>query len=783
MIPTQSSSDTNGCNNISSNCVIWQGPDIACIDLCTGDTISEVVAKLAEKLCDIISGVQSEPDLSGFDLKCALPSGTAPSTLKDNLQAIVDYICALPSGGGGGSSTLPNINLCTNLQYDDPATGATVTSLPLDQYALLVGNKVCDILDSITTINNSLSELGDRITILENCVLPCSSGSVNEAQIISQCVVPGGQLVNVSVVLLALETRFCALETATGTPSLINNAIGQQSLTSNYTLLSNPSTNYGSQTGWHSSTTTLAQSVQNQWIVLDDLYHAIQTIQLNCCPGACDSITVGMAATGIVDSGTGVVTQVNLNFSSSSIPSTFNDCGGFQTITITDTVGGSITTTQQVTALQSNTSGVNVSVGSLNTYGDLSVAMNWCFNDGTNNCEGTINQTVAGEIACPIMTTSNQTTTGFDVSFSHNFGTSAIFTISAYEHNTTTGSTNSTAAEEHTLTNQGSSVSQTFSSLIANTDYKVKLTISVGGQTKECPQVDFSTAEGQPPCDAGMDVFYLFDYSSSMGTQIETAKTAASNLISTIQTEVGSNDYRLGLALADEFQVYQGDKTASNPEQTDPPYTTSTEYLALPAAQRLIIKNQVNYGNKQYYTVMEPLSTDNNGTQWTAALNKINCGSNANQSGVSCTDGSGTVANLSLGFGGTYPEPTVPLARRLINQASLSGGFRTNVAKYIIIFTDAPSSTETQLNEPDPTGWTAASYNELQTLQSEANAAGIKIIVMGIGVNVGYTPSGGSEVFPWQQLALQTGGTYTSNFTASDVVTAIQNGCGGTPIP
>ena len=54
---------------------------------------------------------------------------------------------------------------------------------------------------------------------------------------------------------------------------------------------------------------------------------------------------------------------------------------------------------------------------------------------------------------------------------------------------------------------------------------------------------------------------------------------------------------------------------------------------------------------------------------------------------------------------------------------------------------------------------------------------------MGVGVNVGYTPSGGSEVFPWQQLALQTGGTYTSNFTASDVVTAIQNGCGGTPIP
>ena len=55
MIPTNSSGTTNGCDNISSNCVVWQGPDIACIDLCSGDTISEVTAKIATKVCDIIT--------------------------------------------------------------------------------------------------------------------------------------------------------------------------------------------------------------------------------------------------------------------------------------------------------------------------------------------------------------------------------------------------------------------------------------------------------------------------------------------------------------------------------------------------------------------------------------------------------------------------------------------------------------------------------------------------------------------------------------------------------
>ena len=71
MIPTNSSASTNGCDNISSNCVIWQGPDISCIDLCNGDSISEVTAKLATKVCDLITNcVSANPSLAGLDLTC-----------------------------------------------------------------------------------------------------------------------------------------------------------------------------------------------------------------------------------------------------------------------------------------------------------------------------------------------------------------------------------------------------------------------------------------------------------------------------------------------------------------------------------------------------------------------------------------------------------------------------------------------------------------------------------------------------------------------------------------
>ena len=44
----------HGCDPISSNCVIWQGPDIECINLCKWDSVSDVVYKLAQELCTVM---------------------------------------------------------------------------------------------------------------------------------------------------------------------------------------------------------------------------------------------------------------------------------------------------------------------------------------------------------------------------------------------------------------------------------------------------------------------------------------------------------------------------------------------------------------------------------------------------------------------------------------------------------------------------------------------------------------------------------------------------------
>ena len=168
MIPTNSSGTTNGCDNISSNCVVWQGPDIACIDLCSGDTISEVTAKIATKVCDIITnGVSANPSLTGLDITCLNVRGTTPTQLVPVLQAMVNAIC-LNSNSSSLPPTkqvqddLPIMTLPACLQYND-ASGNPVTQLRLDLFAELIANQVCTNLASIQTINSTLTSYSNRL--------------------------------------------------------------------------------------------------------------------------------------------------------------------------------------------------------------------------------------------------------------------------------------------------------------------------------------------------------------------------------------------------------------------------------------------------------------------------------------------------------------------------------------------------------------------------------------------------------------------------------------------
>jgi hypothetical protein len=89
------------CSPVSSNCVIWQGPDIPCLNLCKGATITEVVYELATEFCNLYA--QFDP--TGYNYDCLNIEGCPPETFKDLFQILINRVCSIlnnqPSEGNG----------------------------------------------------------------------------------------------------------------------------------------------------------------------------------------------------------------------------------------------------------------------------------------------------------------------------------------------------------------------------------------------------------------------------------------------------------------------------------------------------------------------------------------------------------------------------------------------------------------------------------------------------------------------------------------------------------
>lgn len=240
-----------------------------------------------------------------------------------------------------------------------------------------------------------------------------------------------------------------------------------------------------------------------------------------------------------------------------------------------------------------------------------------------------------------------------------------------------------------------------------------------------------------PPCDSGMDVVFIFDYTGSMGGQIGAAKAGANSIISTIAAQSDKKAYRLGLVLADEYTS----RTASS-------YHTAPAYTSLPASQKFV---NTGLGSKfQWITAMEVMAVDNNESTFKAQLNKLN------------NPGGG----LSLGYGVGGPEPTDMALSRVV-EYNFAGAFRNNVAKYVIIITDiTPGGNDDTANGTDVT--------EMTRLKNICLEKSIKVIVLGDGVNEKIDGR-----YIWRELADGTGGSWNSSYNADAIQSAIINGCGG----
>ena len=284
-LPIKSNNTQQGCNPISSNCVVWQGPDIPCINLCTGDSVSDVVAKMATELCEI----SDQLDISLLDLSCFNPLCPTPQNFRDVMQLIIDKICALenPNAADGGITTsgCPSdceIAVATCLQYTDNL-GNTVTSLPIKDYVILIGNRICTILTSISNLQTQINALDTRVTNLENG--GGGGGGSTSFNVTSDCLATSP--VTLAEYINLLDDAFCILQSNTGTVGQFTSASSAAAcVTGSSPQIANPSASMSVDRNWIPSATSSFQQIQNLWVTVCDLRAGITALQaqLNeCC--------------------------------------------------------------------------------------------------------------------------------------------------------------------------------------------------------------------------------------------------------------------------------------------------------------------------------------------------------------------------------------------------------------------------------------------------------------------------------------------------------------------
>lgn len=476
--------DSQSCDPISSNCVIWQGPDIECIKLCKGDTISDVVNKLAIELCKIMDTL----NVTNYDLSCFNLVICAPEDFQALIQFLIGRVCELEKCTGctpdcNGNSTLPTttgsgtgcpdctVSIATCFQFTNEF-GDLVTTMQLSDYVHAIGNQVCQIVDQIVTINSAIADLNARVIVLENTPPP----TLILPSFTPKSVLPANPT-DIVTILEALEEQFGLLRSATGTPDEIFQAIVKQCNALSTALALGPNGgSMGSIDGWINSPSNMADTITNMWLTVCDLRSAVTNIKLNCCPDGCEDITIDLQLTFI-----GTVLRM---FFTGNIPAGFQHCNPSGVLfTITDTSGGLVNVFADVLTNMNNINGVqfNLNATPLNLLNNLTVTGTPCFHNNVTNatCQSSLSETFYNVAVCPILFLI-PATNSMDFSATTFTGT-ATYTIEVWNAAGDTLLQSST----QTLVGPGT-FSGTLLGLSSGTLYKIRLVITLGTVVTEC---------------------------------------------------------------------------------------------------------------------------------------------------------------------------------------------------------------------------------------------------------------------------------------------------------
>jgi hypothetical protein len=396
MLPTGSNHTKTPCSVVSSNCVSWQGPDIPCVGLCKGDTVTDVVTKLGEVLCDIDTRAAEV----NVNVTCLGGGDISFSTYNDLMQYVVDELCNLYTIVNNIVIPSP-VDLTASVAACLQAEAGGVTLNVVD-YAELIGQQFCLLETSVTNLSVVVVNYGTQITNINNTLitLPSTYAPLNSSYV---CLSTGTD--TLPNIIATIEQELCDLEAVTGTPADLALNIQPYCNLTNEQALATAGTMASAYPEWNITVSNLGDTIKNLWITICDLRERVEQLT-ECCGQNCADIILSFY--GELD---GTATDLTIySFAGSNIPSQFNQCVvPLSDITITDGVGGSYTTV--FSNIEGVVDGTPFTIENLPSFGidtstDFVVTVSYCFYNSLTNttCNGSVTFNVINTVACPPLT-------------------------------------------------------------------------------------------------------------------------------------------------------------------------------------------------------------------------------------------------------------------------------------------------------------------------------------------------------------------------------------------
>ena len=486
--------DKTGCTNVSSNCVTWQGPDIPCISLCKGDSVTDVVYKLATELCTLMDTF----DLANYDLQCFSTGVCQPQTFKDFINILINKVCLIQTCSGCGdacnpcptppvtlmSASMPGaatasyVSVARDFQYTNPA-GDTVTTMTVTDYATAIGNKISTTISDVAILQKTISEQSSRLATIENMGTP-----VVELPTITPVSVLPNTPHSMDVVLAATEKQLSELKSAVGTHTDIHTNIQKQSANINEAKsLANSGVAMSNLTGWNSTVKNQADAIGNLFLMVNDMRAAMQNIMTNYIPNECDSIKLELNA---VYRNEAIMLYVN-----GTLPGTFanNNING-TLFTIKDSFGASMSTSINLFDLINRADGYAISLNNTRLVANstLTITAEPSFvNKSTGSmCKSFLQTIISNTATCP---TVGYTPSASAINFTFSStSTSQIYTVELYD---ATGVTLVSSVSYPSTMVQ--SITGSFTGLTTKTLYKARVKMLVNGTETLCEYTTVTT--------------------------------------------------------------------------------------------------------------------------------------------------------------------------------------------------------------------------------------------------------------------------------------------------